>query len=36
MLHNKFHGDRSAGSGEVFFERFLQYTCMGMASILVM
>ena len=34
MLHTKFQGRRSIGSGEVDFLRFLPY--MGMAAILVM
>ena len=33
MLHTKFCGNRSKGSGEVGFEGFLTY--MGMAAILV-
>ena len=33
MLHTKFHGNRSTGTGEDF-EGVLQY--MGMAAILVM
>ena len=34
MLHTKFHGHRSFGSGEEDFLRFLPY--MGMAAMLVM
>ena len=34
MLHTKFRGNRSAGSGEEDFLRFLPY--MGVAAILVM
>ena len=34
MLHTKFQGHRSSGSGEEDFLRFLPY--MGMAAILVM
>ena len=34
MLHTKFRGNRSAGSGEVGFEGFLPH--MGMAAFLVM
>ena len=34
MLHTKFQGHRSIGSGEEDFLRFLPY--MGMAAILVM
>ena len=34
MLHTKFHGNRSASSGEEDFEEFLPY--MGVAAILVM
>ena len=34
MLHTKFHGNRSTGSGEEDFDGFLQ--CMGVAAILVM
>ena len=34
MLHAKFRGNRSNGSGEEEFERFLRY--MGIAAILVM
>ena len=34
MLHTKFRGNRSAGSGEEDFKGFLTY--MGMAAILVM
>ena len=34
MLHTKFHGNRSAGSGEEDFKGFLPY--MGMAAILLM
>ena len=34
MLHTKFHGNQSAGSGEEVFEGFLTY--MGVSAILVM
>ena len=34
MLHTKFRGNRSNGSGEKSFEGFLTY--IGMAAILVM
>ena len=34
MLHTKFQGHRSIGSGEEDFFRFLPY--MGMAAMLVM
>ena len=34
MLHTKFQGHRSSGSGEEDFLRFLPY--MGMAAMLVM
>ena len=34
MLHTKFRGNRSAGSGEEDFKCFLPY--VGMAAILVM
>ena len=34
MLHNKFQGNRSVGSGEEDFEGFLPY--MVMVAILVM
>ena len=34
MLHAKFHDNRTRGSGEEDFLRFLPY--MGMAAILVM
>ena len=34
MLHTKFSGNQSAGSGEDFFKGFLPY--MGVAAILVM
>ena len=33
MLHTKFRGNRSSGSGEEDFERFLPY--MGVVAILV-
>ena len=34
MLHTKFRGDRSNGSGEEIFEGFLPY--MGLATTFVM
>ena len=34
MLHTKFHGNQSTGSGEEDFEGVLPY--MGVATILVM
>ena len=34
MLHTKFQGHRSFGSGEEYFLRFLPY--IGMAAMLVM
>ena len=35
MLHAKFQDHRISGSGEDFL-RFLPYTCMDMAAILVL
>ena len=34
MLHTKFRGNRSTGSGDLIFEGFLVY--MGVAAMLVM
>ena len=36
MIHTKFQGHRSIGSGEEDFLRFLPYMYMGMAAMLVM
>ena len=36
MLHAEFQDHRTSSSGEEDFLRFLPFTCMGMAAILVM